>query len=184
MRAPGLHQVPGSSSSKVEGPHVQHFVKHSVLVAATATGILAGTAVGAHADSGAAGRTAAAPGVLAGNLLQAPAHVPVNLCGNTVNVIGLLNPAFANHCASTGSGHRPPGHKPPGGHQPPGHKPPGHKPPGNHQPPGHKPPGHKPPGHKPPGHQPPGHHQPPGDRPPGHEVPGTPGPGGGSPAAH
>ncbi|MEU7205565.1 chaplin family protein [Streptomyces sp. NPDC045470] len=160
---------------------MQHFVKHSVLVAATATGILAGTAVGAYADSGAAGRTAAAPGVLAGNLLQAPAHVPVNLCGNTVNVIGLLNPAFANHCASTGSGHRPPGHKPPGGHQPPGHKPPGHKPPGNHQPPGHKPPGHKPPGHKPPGHQPPGHHQPPGDRPPGHEVPGTPGPGGHQP---
>ncbi|MEU7148786.1 chaplin family protein [Streptomyces sp. NPDC045456] len=179
-----------------EGPHVQPLVKHSVLVAATATGILAGAAAGAHADSGAAGRTAAAPGVLAGNLLQAPVHLPVNLCGNTVNVIGLLNPAFANHCANTGSGHRPPGHKPPGhkppghkppdGHQPPGHKPPGHKPPGHkppdgHQPPGHKPPGnHQPPGHKPPGHKPPGN-QPPGHKPPGHEVPGTPGPGGHQP---
>ncbi|MFD0065100.1 chaplin [Streptomyces sp. NPDC056690] len=30
-------------------------------------------------------------------------HVPVNACGNTVNVIGLLNPAFGNSC-SNGSG--------------------------------------------------------------------------------
>ncbi|MFH9426241.1 chaplin, partial [Streptomyces sp. NPDC017529] len=96
---------------------MQPLVKHSVLVAATATAILAGTTAGAHADSGAAGRTAASPGVLAGNLLQAPAHVPVNVCGNTVNVIGLLNPAFNNHCANPGSHHHPPGHKPPG-HKP------------------------------------------------------------------
>nr|WP_030025095.1 chaplin family protein [Streptomyces monomycini] len=170
---------------------MHQLVKHSVLVAATATGILAGTAAGAHADSGAAGRTAASPGVLAGNLLQAPVHLPVNLCGNTVNVVGLLNPVFGNHCANPGGHHHPPGHKPPGhkppghkppghkppGHKPPGHKPPGHKPPGNHQPPGHKPPGHKPPGnHQPPGHQPPGN-RPPGHKPPGHEGPGSPGPG-------
>lgn len=25
-------------------------------------------------------------------------HVPVNVCGNTVSVIGLLNPAFGNTC--------------------------------------------------------------------------------------
>jgi hypothetical protein len=24
--------------------------------------------------------------------------VPVNVCGNTVNIIGLLNPAFGNKC--------------------------------------------------------------------------------------
>lgn len=28
-----------------------------------------------------------------GNTVQLPAHVPVNACGNTVNVVGLLNPA-------------------------------------------------------------------------------------------
>ncbi len=34
------------------------------------------------------------PGVVSGNLVQVPVHVPTNVCGNTVNVIGLLNPAF------------------------------------------------------------------------------------------
>ncbi|MYV92928.1 chaplin, partial [Streptomyces sp. SID1034] len=38
------------------------------------------------------------PGVLSGNLLQVPVHVPVNACGLTVNVIGLLNPNFGNTC--------------------------------------------------------------------------------------
>ncbi|MFJ4005864.1 chaplin [Streptomyces sp. NPDC090023] len=40
------------------------------------------------------------PGVLSGNVLQIPVHVPINLCGNTVNVIGALNPAFGNTCAN------------------------------------------------------------------------------------
>ena len=30
--------------------------------------------------------------------IAVPVHVPVNQCGNTANVIGALNPAFANHC--------------------------------------------------------------------------------------
>ncbi|WP_422614227.1 chaplin [Brasilonema bromeliae] len=40
------------------------------------------------------------PGVLSGNVLQVPVHVPVNVCGNTVSVIGLLNPAFGNTCVN------------------------------------------------------------------------------------
>ncbi|WP_328679468.1 chaplin [Streptomyces sp. NBC_00322] len=47
---------------------------------------------GAYAD----GHAVNSPGVLSGNLVQAPVHVPVNVVGNTVNVIGALNPAFAN----------------------------------------------------------------------------------------
>lgn len=183
---------------KDEGLHVQHILKRSVLVAATATGMLTGVgASAAHADAGAQGASAGSPGVIAGGVLQAPVHVPVNLCGNTVDVIGLLNPAFGNTCANPGGhhpssghkppGHRPPGHKPPGhkppGHQPPGHKPPGHQPPGSHKPPGHQPPGHKPPGHQPPGHQPPGH-QPPGHKPPGHQPPGSHQPPGHQPPGH
>ncbi|MYW43832.1 DUF320 domain-containing protein [Streptomyces sp. SID161] len=27
-------------------------------------------------------------------------HVPINLCGNTVDIIGLLNPAFGNTCVN------------------------------------------------------------------------------------
>ncbi len=40
------------------------------------------------------------PGVLSGNLVQVPVHVPVNVCGNTVNVIALLNPSFGNTCVN------------------------------------------------------------------------------------
>jgi hypothetical protein len=38
------------------------------------------------------------PGVLSGNSIQLPIHIPVNVCGNTVDVIGALNPAFGNSC--------------------------------------------------------------------------------------
>ncbi|MFF7445308.1 MULTISPECIES: chaplin ChpE [unclassified Streptomyces] len=47
---------------------------------------------GSHADGSAVG----SPGVISGNLVQAPVHVPVNAVGNSVNVIGVLNPAFGN----------------------------------------------------------------------------------------
>ncbi len=36
------------------------------------------------------------PGVGSGNAVQVPVHVPVNVVGDSVNVIGLLNPAFGN----------------------------------------------------------------------------------------
>ncbi|MBC3983485.1 chaplin [Streptomyces sp. AC563] len=70
-----------------------------VVAAAAATGglLLAGAGVAA-ADSGAQGAAVGSPGVLSGNNVQVPVHVPVNVCGNTVNVIGLLNPAVGNTC--------------------------------------------------------------------------------------
>ncbi|MFF8939637.1 chaplin ChpH [Streptomyces paradoxus] len=70
-----------------------------VVAAAAATGglVLAGAGM-AVADSGAQGVAAHSPGVLSGNVVQVPVHVPVNACGNTVSVIGLLNPAFGNTC--------------------------------------------------------------------------------------
>nr|WP_200819263.1 chaplin [Tolypothrix sp. NIES-4075] len=42
--------------------------------------------------------TVGSPGVLSGNAIQVPIHVPVNVCGNSIDVIGLLNPAFGNTC--------------------------------------------------------------------------------------
>ncbi|WP_272926149.1 MULTISPECIES: chaplin [unclassified Streptomyces] len=62
---------------------------------------MAGTAGVATADSGAQGAATDSPGVISGNAVQVPVHVPVNVCGNTVNVIGLLNPAFGNSCANS-----------------------------------------------------------------------------------
>ncbi|GGX49691.1 chaplin ChpH [Streptomyces fructofermentans] len=72
-----------------------------VVAAAAATGglVLAGAGM-AVADAGAQGAAVHSPGVLSGNVIQAPIHVPVNVCGNTVSVIGLLNPAFGNTCAN------------------------------------------------------------------------------------
>ena len=65
-----------------------------------AAAAVAGSAGLAAADSGAQATAAHSPGVLSGNVVQVPVHVPVNVCGNTVNVIGLLNPAFGNECAN------------------------------------------------------------------------------------
>ncbi|MFI9627455.1 chaplin [Streptomyces sp. NPDC052042] len=67
--------------------------------AMAAAAVLAGAGAAA-ADSGAGGAAIGSPGVLSGNVLQIPVHVPVNLCGNSIDVIGLLNPAFGNVCAN------------------------------------------------------------------------------------
>ncbi|MFJ7630423.1 chaplin ChpH [Streptomyces sp. NPDC097595] len=72
-----------------------------IAAAAAVTGslVLAGAGM-AVADSGAQGAAIGSPGVLSGNVIQVPVHVPVNVCGNTINVIGLLNPAFGNVCVN------------------------------------------------------------------------------------
>lgn len=59
-----------------------------------------GAAAPAMADAGAAGAAVGSPGVLSGNVVQIPVHVPINVCGNSINVIGLLNPAFGNTCVN------------------------------------------------------------------------------------
>ncbi|WP_340562635.1 chaplin [Streptomyces sp. GSL17-111] len=66
-----------------------------------AGGLVAAGAGAASATSGGASAEGAAvqsPGVGSGNVVQVPVHVPVNLCGNTVNVVGLLNPTFGTFC--------------------------------------------------------------------------------------
>ncbi|WP_306459742.1 chaplin [Streptomyces sp. Ag109_G2-15] len=75
------------------------FMKKSAAVVAGAILALGGAAP-AFADSGATGGAAQSPGVISGNVIQVPVHVPVNVCGNTVDVIGLLNPAFGNPCVN------------------------------------------------------------------------------------
>ncbi|MGW3326740.1 chaplin [Streptomyces virginiae] len=74
--------------------------KKAALVLATAGLAAAGAAGSAAADSSAEGAAVGSPGVLSGNLAQVPVHIPVNVCGNTVNVVGLLNPAFGNVCVN------------------------------------------------------------------------------------
>ncbi|RAG87101.1 chaplin [Streptacidiphilus pinicola] len=76
--------------------------KRGLMVTVAAAGLLAAGGGVAAASSDAHGVAANSPGFLSGNLIQVPVHVPVNVCGNTVNVIALLNPAFGNHCENEG----------------------------------------------------------------------------------
>ncbi|CAL9611357.1 chaplin ChpH [Streptomyces sp. Tu 3180] len=73
-------------------------IKKVVAVAAATGGLVLAGAGLAVADSGAQGAAVNSPGVVSGNVVQVPVHIPVNACGNTVSVIGLLNPTFGNTC--------------------------------------------------------------------------------------
>jgi hypothetical protein len=44
------------------------------------------------------GTAIGSPGVLSGNVVQIPINIPINVCGNSLNIIGLLNPAAGNIC--------------------------------------------------------------------------------------
>ncbi|PNE41687.1 MULTISPECIES: chaplin [Streptomyces] len=73
-------------------------VKKAALVLAT-TGLAVGAAAGsafAHDGGHAKGEAVNSPGVGSGNVVQAPVHVPVNVSGNSANVVGVLNPVFGN----------------------------------------------------------------------------------------
>ncbi|SER85526.1 Small secreted domain [Streptomyces sp. yr375] len=59
-----------------------------------------GGAAPAFADAGANGAAIGSPGVLSGNVVQVPIHIPINVCGNTINVIALLNPSAGNVCVN------------------------------------------------------------------------------------
>ncbi|MET9775631.1 chaplin [Streptomyces sp. NPDC006367] len=63
--------------------------------------VFSGTGL-AMADADAEAAAVGSPGVVSGNVVQAPINVPVNVCGNTVNLVGLLNPAFGNTCVNDG----------------------------------------------------------------------------------
>lgn len=80
--------------------------RSGLLTVAAAGGVLAVTSGTAFADSAAEGGAANSPGLLSGNNVQAPLHVPLNVCGNTVNVVGALNPAQGNQCANVDDGRR------------------------------------------------------------------------------
>ncbi len=78
---------------------MRRVTRNGVIAVAAASGAMA-VAMPAYADSGAEGVAAGSPGVASGNSVQLPVHVPVNVCGNTVNVVGLLIPAAGNTCVN------------------------------------------------------------------------------------
>ncbi|WP_328839132.1 chaplin [Streptomyces europaeiscabiei] len=70
--------------------------------AAVVAGVImaVGLATPAVADAEAKGAAIGSPGVLSGNVVQIPVHVPINVCGNTIDVIALLNPTAGNVCVN------------------------------------------------------------------------------------
>ncbi|MYT73036.1 MULTISPECIES: chaplin [unclassified Streptomyces] len=82
---------------------MSRIAKAAAVALGTGAVVMSGAGL-AMADAGAQGAATNSPGVLSGNLLQVPVHVPVNACGNTVDVIGLLNPAFGNTCVNSDGG--------------------------------------------------------------------------------
>ncbi|MYV44193.1 DUF320 domain-containing protein [Streptomyces sp. SID2888] len=76
--------------------------RNGLIAAAAASGALAVT-FPAHADSAANGAATGSPGLISGNTVQIPVHIPVNVCGNTASVVGLLNAAKGNICANEGT---------------------------------------------------------------------------------
>ncbi|GAB2877621.1 chaplin [Streptomyces mayteni] len=74
-------------------------IKKVVATAAAAGGLVMAGAGLASADSDAAAAAIGSPGVISGNNIQVPIDLAVQLCGNTIDIVGLLNPAFGNFCA-------------------------------------------------------------------------------------
>lgn len=86
---------------------MSRIAKAAAVALGTGAVVISGAGL-ALADAGAQGGSANSAGVLSGNVVEVPVHVPVNLCGDTVDVIALLNPAFGNGCANPGATHTTP----------------------------------------------------------------------------
>jgi hypothetical protein len=108
IRAPGRcaerqkphHAAFSFSRIRLKEILMSRIAKAAALTAAAGAALAAGAGV-ASADANAGAAAVGSPGVLSGNLVQVPVHIPVNVCGNTVDVIGLLNPAFGNQCENS-----------------------------------------------------------------------------------
>lgn len=84
---------------------MHYSTKRRVVLGMTTGGLLM-TGLGmsnAHADTTATGNTAHSPGVGSGNLIQLPINAPINVCGNQLDVIGILDSVTGNFCENHGS---------------------------------------------------------------------------------
>ena len=75
-------------------------IRTTVAACTLAAAAILGSSGAASADSGAEGAAVGSPGVVSGNVLQMPIHVPINVCGNSIDIVGLLNPTFGNVCVN------------------------------------------------------------------------------------
>ncbi|MGY0063013.1 chaplin [Streptomyces sp. LZ34] len=71
----------------------------AVTIAAGGLAVAGAGAASAHSPQ-AQGQAVNSPGIAAGNHVQAPVFIPVNVCDNTVRVIGALDQAFGAGCGN------------------------------------------------------------------------------------
>ncbi|MFJ9419603.1 chaplin [Streptomyces sp. NPDC101227] len=75
-------------------------IRTALAATALAAAAVLGGAGAASADADASGAAVGSPGVVSGNVVQVPVHVPINLCGNSIDIIALLNAASGNTCVN------------------------------------------------------------------------------------
>ncbi|MEU5431039.1 chaplin [Streptomyces olivoreticuli] len=95
--------------------------KAALVLAAAGMAVSASVSVAAaHGEGGGAfadGVAKGSPGIISGNVIQLPIQVPINLCGNSIDIVGLLNPTFGNTCINADvDRHEDFGHEGHGGH--------------------------------------------------------------------
>src|SRR5438270_13335314 len=81
---------------------MHYSTKRRVALGMTTGGLLM-TGLGmtsAHADTTATGETAHSPGIGSGNLIRLPVNAPINVCGNQLDVIGILDSVTGNSCSN------------------------------------------------------------------------------------
>ncbi len=81
-------------------------LKKTAAITAAASGLILAGAGAASAASNAEAAAVGSPGVLSGNVVQVPINIPINVCGNGINVLALLNPVFGNTCINADSNRR------------------------------------------------------------------------------
>ncbi|CAM5280940.1 chaplin [Streptomyces aurantiogriseus] len=81
---------------------MRRVTRNGVIAVAAASGAMAVT-MPAFADAAMSGTAAGPPGMISGNSAQSPVHLPVELCGNTVNAVGALDRAAGATCGDYGS---------------------------------------------------------------------------------
>ncbi|MFF2134011.1 chaplin [Streptomyces olivochromogenes] len=62
--------------------------------------LLASAGTAAAADPDPVGVAVGSPGLLSGNVVQIPVDLDLNLCGDSIDLVGLLNPAAGNACTN------------------------------------------------------------------------------------
>ena len=86
---------------------MRQVLSKGMFTAAAVTGILSVPGAFAFADADADAVVKDSPGVASGNSVSVPIDVSANVCGNSLDILGALNPAFGNDCTNEHDVHKP-----------------------------------------------------------------------------